>query len=354
MLHLRLINKAILLTLLLLFIGAHADGKKRIRIRHSKKSKSYIEDYYKKYLIVRAFESTKFTNFRFSDGGSKLIYKPNEHNNAGVGINYKFISLNLGFHVPFTDKDQDRYGKTRQLDLQTHIYARKFIIDFFGQFYKGYYLFNPDIRANYLPSDVIKRPDIRTRDISLMVQYVFNYDHFSYNAPLYQNEVQKKSAGSFIAGGGIYHSHVRADSSLVPRDINDSAFFNGSRFNIASHIGLGISAGYGYTFVIHKRFFVTAMASAGAGLGYSYTSAPGEGRTSAFGPEYDLNLKCAAGYNYGKYFAGVNYIRLITTANSAFPDTWQEVNRGNFRVIVAKRLKHRRSLLPKSGVIKVD
>lgn len=329
-------------------------GAQAINIKHEKKSKAYIDDFYKRYLIVRAYESTKFTNFRFSDGGSKLIYKPNEHNNAGVGFTYKFISLNLGLHVPFADKDEEKYGKTRQLDLQTHICPKKFIVDFMGQFYRGYYLFNPEIRTNYQSTDIIKRPDVRTRDISLIVQYVFNNKHFSYNAPLYQNEVQKKSAGSFIAGGGIYHTHVRADSALTPADMRDSAFFNASRFNIASHIGLGISAGYGYTLVVHKYFFATAILSAGAGLGYSYVSAPGEDRKGAVGPEYNLNLKCAAGYNYGKYFAGVNYIRLMTTSNSGYPSTFQEVNRGNFRVIVAKRFRVKKSLIPKNDVLKAD
>jgi hypothetical protein len=341
------------LFIILLFLCANADAQPVV-IRHKKKSNAHIQDLYKKYIVVRAYESTKFNNFRFIDGKSKVIYKPNEHNNLGIGFTYKYLSLNLGFHIPFADKNPDVYGKTRQLDLQTHIYKQKYIIDFFGQFYRGFYLDNPSALANYTPGYIIKRPDMRSRDISLQVQYVFNNSQFSYNAPTYQNEIQKKSAGSFIAGAGIFHANARADSSIIPPGLADTAFFRGQRFTQTGHIGVGASFGYGYTLVIYKYFFATAIVTGGAGVGYSWLQGPGGSGTSSWAPKLDVNLRCAVGYNYGRYFAGVTYIRLQTMAGSVYPGTWLQTNRGNFRVIVAKRFRYRKDIIPQNGLLKAD
>ncbi len=323
-------------------------------LHHNKKSPEYIRDLYKQYLVVRAYESTKFNNFRFIDGGSKVVYKPNEHNNIGLGVTYKYISLNLGFHVPFADKDNDIYGKTRQVDLQTHIYSHKYIIDFFGQFYRGFYLNNPEVRTGYTAGDPIKRPDMRSRDVSLSVQYIFNNKRFSYNAPTYQNEIQQKSAGSFIAGAGVYYENILADAPILPLDLADRTFFRQDTFNKAAHIGIAASFGYGYTLVIYKYFFATAILSGGAGVGYSSLTQADGGTHGSWAPRVDANLRCAAGYNYGRYFAGITYLRLQSTAGSAYPAAWLQTNRGNFRVIVAKRFRYRKELLPKQGVIKTD
>ena len=320
---------------------AHADPSAPAKKR--KTNRIYIQDYQKKYLVLRAFEATKFNNFGFTDGKTHLIYRPNDHNNIGIGGTYRFLSLNLGFHMPFADRDTDTYGTTKRLDLQTHIYNKKFIIDFFGQFYRGFYLGEPDIK-NKIPGYDIKRPDIHSRDLSLSVQYVFNNSRFSYNAPLYQTEVQKKSAGSFIAGAGIYFTRVFADSSLVPRPIPDSSFFGSLPFSGAEHAGISLNAGYGYTVVIRKHFFISTIFTLGAGVGSSSLRTKGNKYVSP-GAQFDANLKCAAGYNYKRWYAGLNYMGLATSAASALPGTSQQVNRGVFRLTVAHRIKLHRHIV---------
>lgn len=319
--------------------------------KKKKPNRKYIQNYQKKYLILRAYESTKFNSFGFNDGKTRLEYKPNDRNNIGIGGTYSFLSLNLGFHMPFADMDTDKYGTTRRLDLQTHIYSKKFIVDFFGQFYRGFYLDNPALVRDNAPTYNIKRPDIHSRDLSLSVQYVFNHTQFSYNAPLYQTEVQKKSAGSFIAGGAVYFSRVFADSAIPPRGMVDSLFFQGRPFTGAAHAGVGLNAGYGYTFVIRKRFFVSSILTLGAGIGNSSIEEHHHTYNS-WGPQFDLNFKGAAGYNYDTWFAGVNYMGLVTTSNSALPGTSQYVNRGMFRFTVAHRIKLQKRLAIKAELIK--
>ncbi len=107
--------------------------------------------------------------------------------------------------------------------------------------------------------------------------------------------------------------------------------------------------------MIKKHFFATAIASGGAGLNYATLSNSSTGeKESKPGPELNLTVKLAAGYNSDRYFAGVTYIRLITEDNSLEPHMWQEVNVGNFRVTVAERFRLKKSLLPKSDLLDID
>ena len=342
---------------LLLFILFHFYGAmgQTILIHHSNKDTAYIREYYNHHLVVRAYESTKFTNFKFIDGPNKLIYKPNVHNNFGLGFNYKFLSLNFSVYDPSIGKNINTYGRTRQIDLQTHLYVHKFIIDLYGQFYRGYYLSNTGGSVNNYSDKVEKRPDINSKDISLVFQYVFNDKRFSYNAAFYQNERQKKSAGSFLLGGGIYHTSVNADSSLTPANISFNNFFQNYHFNATGNTALGFNGGYAYTVVIKKVFFITAIVSGGAGINSAFMSNNGGNeRNQTFGAAFNLTERFAAGYNSDNYFAGVTYIRLITENNMAERDTWQEFNTGNFRFTFAKRFRLKKSLIPKSGLIQVE
>ncbi len=326
-----------------------------ILIKHANRDTAYIKDYYRKYFIVRAYESTKFNNFKYINGHDKLIYKPNDHNNFGLGFNYRFLCLNLGVYVPGAGKDKSTYGKTHYLDLQTHLYVHKFILDFYGQFYRGYYLANSESVISNLTTHIITRPDVSTRDITLELQYVFNDKRFSYNAPFYQNELQKQSAGSFLLGGGIYHFDARGDSALTPSDVSYANFFHNYRFNASSNSGMGASGGYAYTLVIKKRFFITGILTGGLGVNEaSLSNTLADQQQKKLGAVLNLSGKFAAGYNSDKYFAGVTYIRLVTEDNAVEPGAWQEVNTGNFRFTVAKRFRLKRNILPKSELIKIE
>jgi uncharacterized protein DUF4421 len=337
--------------ILLQAIYLHACGQ-TLEIKHEARDKAYIKDYYKTHLIIRAYESSRFNNFKLVDGSDKLIYKPNHHNDLGLGFTYKIISFNFEFYIPGLGQDNDRFGITHSFDVQTYIYIHKFVVDFYSQFYDGYYLANGNQALAGNQPSVVKRPDITTKDISLLCQYVFNDEHFSFNGPFYQNEIQLKSAGSFQLGGGIYHNDGHADSSFIPSLLKKPDFFHGYNFNGFSFTGIGPNSGYAYTLVIHRHFFATSSASAGIGIGDAVVS--GGIKDSRIGMEYMFNGKFAAGYTNDKYFIGVTYLRLVTEINCVAARTWQQESTGNFRFTIAKRFHLRKNIIPKSNVIKID
>jgi hypothetical protein len=344
-----LLKKISLLSLMLCpYMPAHAQLSKWLRTVNDS---SYISDHTKD-LTVRLYGSRKYTSYRLSDrqAGQAVVYKPNGNFNLGVGFNYKVIGINLGFNFPFINNDNERYGRTRYLDLQSHLYLRKLTVDLWAQFYRGYYISNPNgVLKEWNDVNVYpQRQDIRTSDIGINVQYIFNDRRFSFRSAFLQNEYQKKSAGSFMAGGSIYAVYVRADSSVVPSGLKATDFFNNEHFNNTNIYSLSVDGGYAHTFVVAQHFFVTLSLMGGIGANYTLLENAGNGMHDAkLGLQLNTTARCALGYNSERYYAGIYFVDMITRSNAPVPGAYQEFGAGNFRVCVAKRFRVKRSVARK-------
>jgi hypothetical protein len=209
---------------------------------------------YPKHITGRFYFSQKYTSvlFRNRDRDYSLLYRPNTTLNMGVGATYKWATINLAYGFGFLNPDKEK-GETKYLDMQFHRYGRKISIDLLGQFYNGFYLTPRGYAA--LPDKYYKRPDIRVRLVGASAQYIFNYKHFSYRAAFLQNEWQQKSAGSFLLGFESSLGTIKGDSTLIPRVVDESLADSGLK--LLSFIELGPNAGYAYTLVYKKNFFLT-------------------------------------------------------------------------------------------------
>jgi hypothetical protein len=289
----------------------------------------------------RIYGSNKFTGYKLGHNGynERLVYRPNSNMNIGFGGTYKFLTINIGFPAPFINNDKDKYGKTKFLDLQSYLYMRKLTIDLYAQFYNGYYLANRDALSTYPAIDTyLHRPDIKTKTVGTTVEYIFNNKKFSYRAAYLQNEWQKKSAGSFMAGGGFHYVNMRADSSVIPSTIVYSDFFNGDHFNRAGFVNLTANAGYAHTFVIAKHFFIMGEVLAGVGGNYTQlTDTRFDTPRTGFGLNLSGTFRVAAGYNSERYFVGLHAVDYVTHNMGTPSNTWQQYEAGNIRFSIVKR-----------------
>ena len=140
----------------------------------------YDSTYYTSYaekLTCRFYLSQKYTTFSFRniENGVTLNYKPNTTLNMGVGATYKWATLNLAYGFGFLNSDSDK-GETQYLDLQWHVFARKFTIDMLGQFYKGFYLDNEKVTKAL--GHYYTRPDLAIYEIGVSSQYILNHRRF--------------------------------------------------------------------------------------------------------------------------------------------------------------------------------
>jgi len=242
----------------------------------------------------------------------RLDFRPNSSVKMGLGFNYKWLGLGIAVNMPWAKSDDDKYGNTTRIDLQINVFTRSFGMDISAQFYKGYYISNPNDFMDWTKEQYPLLPDLATLSTEISGYYFTNNKKFSYRAAFVRNEIQKRSAGSFIIG-----SYLRADISNspggyipddLPIDLRDT--FNIKSF---SSLNLGITMGYTYTFVFLKNFFVNLSLVPGLGLKASgmYNN---DGRVAySNGVSIRWVARVALGYEHKDFFLGVTS---VVTSNS--------------------------------------
>lgn len=280
---------------------------------------SYIETY-PELINARLYLSQKSTNFSISNDSAdvSLDYEPNTTLNLGIGATVGAFTLNLAYGFKFLNPDEGQ-GKTRYLDLQSHMYSRKLVIDFFGQFYKGLYLDNTRDLAPDYEDPYYVRPDIYEQIFGLTALYVFNNRKYSYRAPLVQNERQLKSCGSFLAGLEAYYGLVQGDSALVPQFLDHSgAFADMAGIDRLVFFKAGPSVGYAYTLVVAQKFFAMASLTINIGMGVNNSYQPEAGTRSDFQTDVGAFGRFALGYNDSNWYLGLSAVHNeIVTSNEA-------------------------------------
>ncbi len=297
---------------------------------------TYDSSYYQSFfmdIVGRYYFSQKFTTIRLSgiDNKNKLKYLPNTTLNMGVGITYKPLTINLGYGFEFLNNNADK-GKTKYLDLQSHVYLRKWAFDLLGQFYRGYHLY-PKGYASPASNEYYLRPDMRVGMAGIAGYRVFNHKRFSYRAAMVQNEWQKKSAGSLLVGGHVYYGSQKADSAFVPAVLNDE--FNQKGVTRIRFFEVGPGAGYAYTLVISKHFFITASLAINAQ--FSFSSELRDNKTqSHFSMVPGYIGRSAIGYNSDLWNLNVSFVANRVITKGAFSRDNYNYTASNIRLTLAR------------------
>jgi hypothetical protein len=300
---------------------------------------AYVRDFTHD-LTARLYFSRKYTRYGIRDyrQNQEIRYRPNDRLNFGVGLNYYFLGLNIGVNMPLVNDDDDRYGNTKYLDAQSHIYLSWLAADLYLQYYQGYYLANPQQWTENWDRSIPfpQRGDLRTVSTGLNVHYIFNHRRFSYRAAFLQNEWQKKSAGSFLLGGECYLIDVRADSSLT-LPAAGIPFLDGVQFRKSVQYSLGANTGYAHTFVYKTNYFLTLSLVAGIGVGAtSLVPESGEDLIKS-ALRLSTTARLAVGYNSRRYYAGISVVNLSLRSQMPVRRSSTNFDTGNIRVNFCRR-----------------
>ncbi|MFD2202166.1 DUF4421 domain-containing protein [Shivajiella indica] len=289
---------------------------------------------YEKMLTTRLYTSRKYTSFLVKDNlfDNKFRFEPNSNLNLGIGATYNNLTLNIGIGFDFMNPERGR-GETKFLDLQSHIYGKKMVIDLFGQFYNGYFL--QKINGAYLDrSEIVVYPDMRIRKFGGSAQYLFNGEKISLKAAFHQSAWQKKSAGSFFTGMEVYGGWVMNEGNFIPESFQGS---NNRGFQRLGFFQIGPNAGYVHTFVFWKHFFITGMFSGNIGIGNTNMNLM-EGESRKWGVNFNTFLRGFIGYNGPVWSINANYINNnVRLANNS--DFATSVMTGNYRINFVYRFK---------------
>jgi hypothetical protein len=266
---------------------------------------TYIQNYGSE-LTLRLIAINKFNFFRLKDkvNNSTIRYRPDRRVNLGLGVAFKWFSLDVAFNVGIGE-DTDFKNK-QHLDFQGNIFSSKQYISVNLQYYYGHRL--TDYSGFTIEPDSMTtiRDDIRTIRFGLQYVYAFNYDKFSLKAPFILNEKQLKNAGSWMFGVGFSTFIMDADSSVVPAavmpDFDPVMYMTG--LNVLS---LSFQAGYMYSFIFGKDFFVTLGAIPGLTLNMGDYQTENR-KPFSLRPDFIFTTMNALGYNGRRIYAGVHFI----------------------------------------------
>ncbi|MBC7849357.1 MAG: DUF4421 domain-containing protein [Chitinophagaceae bacterium] len=291
---------------------------------------TYIEPY-TKLITGRVFLSEKYTIFGL-EGPKQIQYRPNTRLSLGLGATYRALTLSIGYGFAFLNKDGGR-GKTKYLDLQTHLYGAKWRYDLFGQFYKGYYIY-PKGFAAAVPGTYYIRPDLQVNEIGVSAFHIYNNKRFSYRAAFLQSEWQKKSAGSFLLGGSFVYGSTKADSAFIPA--RESANYQQKDIRRLRYFELGPGAGYVYTFVWKQHWYITASATVSLDLGFVKETAVSDVKHSInLSPNF--MFRSGIGYNSSTWNYNFAWVSNRTSVDGQFNNGGYNINTGNYRFTIAKR-----------------
>ena len=304
---------------------------------------TYIKTYPTE-LPVRFFLSQKYTAIELGSSkiGKNLRYRPNTTLNIGIGATYKMFTLNLAYGFPFLNQDKDK-GKTKYLDLQSHIYPRHWTIDFNGQFYKGYYLF-PRGYVSGNPDKYYVRPDMGVSLVGITMYNMLNGKRFSYKAGMVQTEWQQKSSGTLLIGGEVYGGSFSGDSALVPSALNEQ--YEQKDVNKIRFFEIGPGGGYAYTLVIKKHFFATASATVNFDVGFSREYYLGKSRDE-WSLRPNLLYRGVLGYNSRLWNLSFTWVGNRIAVKGGSSDDMYYFRTGNLRLTMAKRITPGPKLLKK-------
>ena len=303
----------------------------------AQKKPSHDSNYYETYpdrLTGRLYFSQKYVHLNFKGSGSvkELEYKANTNLNTGLGFSYHGFSLNVFYGFKSLNKD-DAKGRTKGLDIQLHIYPRKWAVDLLAVFPKGFHI-EPKGYASANTNSYYYRPDIKFSLLGLSAYRVPNKERFSYRAAILQTEWQKKSAGSVLYGGEIYSGTIKGDSALIPKLVQSN--YPQKDITKISFLSIGPGIGYAYTLVMAQHFFISGSMIGNMNVNFTTeTKSTGSAKKTALNPA--TVFKAAIGYNSSTWNVSANWTGngiWFQGASSEKDYFWPT---GNYRLVFAKK-----------------
>lgn len=220
----------------------------------------------------------------------------------GVGLNFKWLSVEATFDVPAWSDHDPALGKTTSKGLGLGFTGRRLWARGFVNNTTGYYLNDP-LRWTGQETP-LTRPDLYNRTYMVSVNYALSGKRrFSQNAALFQMERQKRSAGSFVAGFSGWHTEIGADSSLIGPDIVDSLDL-ASGFSGLKRWMTGLTFGYTHAFSFWHKGFIHFALLPGVAYVQQDILTP-TGTLHGNGTAGITEMKLGAGYNGDRWYTAL-------------------------------------------------
>jgi len=132
------------------------------------------------------------------------------------------------------------------------------------QYYRGLHATD----ASEVPSNLRVASGLKVQHASLGLAYVDSPERFSLSAILSQSQRQETSGGSWLFDASMSYMYVdNGGDSLILESVQPRYADDGNLLNVRA-FGLALGVGYGYTWVLLRRWFLSGVLVVGAGPQY--------------------------------------------------------------------------------------
>jgi len=252
---------------------------------------------------------------------SKADLSTNFKTTVSIGASYRGISASFAIN-PAKMK-----GAYQDYEFNLAYYSSRLSLD--ASYHRSTTLAGDIERGNAIGN--LEAGDVKMKMANLAGYYVFNHRRFSYPAVFTQSYIQRRSAGSWLAGISYQGGSIETTDEFKDRHPDAP--------DINIHIGLlGIGGGYGYNWVLGKKWLLHfSMLPTFVIYNYNHMTVNGERRDAKhFSFSMIFNERAAVIYNFSpRYFAGAT----LTMSNSFFDnDVTVNQNKWRARILVGMRL----------------
>lgn len=264
----------------------------------------YIEDY--KHLVSARLYGLIQDNRLVTEqeASGKVIFRPNLPFKLGVSFLYRWFGLGLSFYSPVSFVDEEKRGSTSGTDFRLNIYGNIYAVEAYFQRFRGFYIsdFPKPGGGEYT------NPDMMMYTAGIDGFYIYNYKKFSFRSAYFQNEWQKRSAGSLVARISLDYASIDDLRGIYPEEfILANAFDSLRNFTQASLFSVSVAPGYAYNLVLLKYCYLHAMVLAGPTYNLMTDRSPEpNGPLDVY--SLQLTLRGALGYNGKKFHIGFSAI----------------------------------------------
>ena len=217
-----------------------------------------------------------------------------------LGAYISFMAVSVGYAI-----DLDKL-------LGKQISSRRFEFSFTcARFFAEYYRVISTGAMNLTIKDYYDNEKYRFKDFTglkrrswgINAYYFFNNRKYAQAAAYCFSKIQRRSAGSFLAGINISHQNFSTEPDKIKEEfkIEGETDLKETFFNYTDYC---LSGGYGYNWVLGKHWLLNGTALTYTGLKHSHTSSTTDGDHNYFA----INFKAKVSVTYSKrhFFASLS------------------------------------------------
>lgn len=281
----------------------------QILLLSSLNSHAGVEEYGNKTLHLTFGVETPGYNLEFKgQNGSSIRFSPNLLAVYSVGASIQgLVGGSYGFRAQQTERDQQLKGQSHYDDWRLHYnFGNIFIAMNYSQFSSFYVQDSATADPSWTQGQpYFQEPDLYARTAGINFTWIVSPERYSLEAALDQTARQTESGGSWLLGLAASETVFKNSGPIIPAAVQ-GAYGSAQTLSEGRFLALTLKGGFGYTFVLSKKYFASTEAQLGFGEQRNTLSGAGFNRTK-FTPATKAEALLSFGYNGDDYFGGLSF-----------------------------------------------